>query len=113
MRLKGQHQATSGEGPACSGQGRGHFDRVVAVVVDHGDLSALGQRPVAIGLEAAGHAFEFGQRLQQRGIRHIELHRHANRRQGVAHIVFTWQVEHHIQVGQDHAVAPGHGEMHA
>ena len=112
MGLERQHQTPAWESAARSRQGGGHLDRMVAVVVHHRHASALRQRPVAVGLETPPHTFEFGQCLEQRGVGNIELHRHANRRQRVAHIVFARQVEHHLQIRQHHAIAPGHREMH-
>ena len=115
--LERQHQAAAFKRAARRSQRGRHLHRVVAIVIDHRDDAArlaifAGQRLVAIPLEAAAHAFEFLQRGQHRGVCNIQLHRHRNGRQGIDHVVATRQVQHHIQIGQHHAITPLHSEMH-
>ena len=112
MRLKRQHQAPPRESAPGSGQGGGHLDRMVAVVVNHGGLPAAGQRGLAVTLKTPPNAPELGQRLLHRGIGYIELHRNRDGRQRIEHIVLARQVKHHRQIGQGHAVAPLDGKVH-
>jgi hypothetical protein len=73
VRLEGQHQAPAGEGAARGGQRRRHFDRVVAVVIDQREAAAGRQGHLAIALEAAADALEFGERLDDRGVGDLHL----------------------------------------
>ena len=52
MRLKCQHQAAAGKCAARRGDGRRHLRRVMSVVIDQREAAAVGQRDVAVALEA-------------------------------------------------------------
>jgi hypothetical protein len=70
------------------------------------------QLRIAITLEAPAHALELGQRLQHRLVGYTQFHRDADGGQRVEHVVLARQVQHHIQIGQFHAVASLHREVH-
>ncbi len=115
VRLEGQHQPAPRERAARGRDGGGHFDGVVAVVVDDGEgaggIAPL-HRHVAVALEAAAHALEAREAALHGLVGNAELDRHGDHRQRIAHVVLARQVQHDGQVGQRHAVAPLRGEMH-
>jgi hypothetical protein len=72
-----------------------HFHRVVAVVVNHGELAAAVGRQVAVTLEAPAHALELGQRPLHRGVGHVELHATAMADSALSTLCSPAQVQHH------------------
>ncbi len=94
MRLESQHQAAAGEGTAGSGQRGGHFDRVMAVVVDQREAATGRQGDFAITLEAAADTLELGQGLDDGFVGHPHLGGHGDGGQGVEHVVHARRVEH-------------------
>ena len=65
-RLKGEHEALARERTTRRREGRGHLDRVMAVVVNDTEAAAVFRRHIPVGLKAAAHALELGQRLDNR-----------------------------------------------
>ncbi|SOY49839.1 hypothetical protein CBM2585_A160381 [Cupriavidus taiwanensis] len=114
VRLERQHQAASGERAARRGQRRGHFHRVMAVVVHQREgAGAVGRSHLAVALEAAANAVELAQRLDDGGIGHFQLGRDGDRRQGVLHVVQAGQVQHDLQRRLGMAVELAqHGKVH-
>ncbi len=115
VRLERQHQAAAGEGAARGRQRGGNLDRVMAVVLDHRELAATVRGPhrnIAIALEAPAHALELGQGLAHRLVGDVEFHGDGDGRQRIEHVVMACEVELDLKVGQGHAVAPLHREVH-
>ena len=86
---------------------------MVAIVLNELVVAAAHGRLVAVALKTPPHAGEARQRAQHGLVRNTQLHRHGDGRERVEHVVLTRQVQHHLQVGQGHAIAPLHGEAHA
>ena len=79
MGLKCQHQAPPRKCTTCCRQRGRHFDRVVAVVINHGEDATVSGLYIAIALEAPANALELRQGFLDGGVRHIELHSDGNR----------------------------------
>mmetsp|Transcript_6954 Transcript_6954/g.29338 ORF Transcript_6954/g.29338 Transcript_6954/m.29338 type:complete len:488 (-) Transcript_6954:357-1820(-) len=71
----------------------------MAVVVDQREAAAIRGRPVAMLLEATTHPGEAGQRAQDGRVRAVQFGRDGNRGECIAHIVFTGQVQQHVEIG--------------
>ena len=112
VRLESQDQAASREGTAGSGQRGGHFDRVVAVVIDQREAATARQGHLAITLEAATDPLELGQGLDDGFVGYLHLGGHGDGGQGVEHVVHARRVEHDGQAAR-RAVDPDAGEAHA
>ncbi len=115
MRLEGQQQPAAREGAAGRCDHRGHLDRVMAVVVDQGELTAAlcGRHwQLAPALEAPTHAAELRQRGHDRRIRQLQLGGDCDGGQRVAHVVLARQIQRHLQIGHFRAVAALAGKAH-
>ena len=66
---------------------------MMSVVVDQHECPAVGKRDVAVALEAATDALEFGQRLRDRGVGDAGLAADRDRGKRVLHVVHAGQVE--------------------
>ena len=112
VRLESEQQAAAGESATRGGNGRFHFGRVVAVVVDQSEASTARQRDFAVALEAATDALELGQRLDDRLIWNADFGCHRNGRQRVEDVVQPRQIERDRQT-RDAAVDTHAIKLHA
>ena len=89
---------------------------MVAVIVDQRERAAAALTRdhglLAVALEPAIDAVEFGEALDHRRVGQLELGGDRDRGQRVQHVVVAGQVQRDAQVGHLHAVAALHRELH-
>src|SRR5439155_11569766 len=98
MRLEREHQATPRERAAGRGDGRCHFCRMMAVVIDERIAAAPGNLDLAVALEAPPDALELGERLGHRGIGHADFAADSDRGECVLYVVHAGEVELDVEV---------------
>ncbi len=100
VRLESQHQTAPREGAAGGGHGGGHFDRVVAIIIDQRETATSRQCHFAIALEAAVDTLEFGQRLDDGLVGDLHFGGDGDGSQSIEHVMHARGVEYDGQAGR-------------